>query len=265
MCAVCGRLTPYNALVPEAYDQAVVAPTAGLSPGLPPTAYGSPSAGPASPYGTSPYAPAPPAPYPVPPVSPLPDGASKRRRRLIALIVGIVALVLVLSGVGVLLVPGWVHPLPPPGPSGSPIAPAAAAIITNVQIASAVDSNYQPTQLTNTVAVGQTLYITFDLHLNGRTGYVQARFYRDREFIDQTDVLTVQPGVLSVAVYASFPVAIPNGTAELYWCQQADCSDKQLAAVIHFTITAASSNLAAPGQMVTVVFLTGRDYSRELL
>ena len=261
-CPRCGRPTPYNTAVPVgAYDQAVVAPPVGLSPPPepPPTVYGSPSSGPAYPYGTSPYATPPAAPYQVPPVSPLPDGASKRRRRLIALIVGVVALVLVLSGVGVLLVPGWLHPLPPPGPSGSPIVPAATAIVTNVQVASAVDSNYHPTQLTNTVAVGETLYITFDLHLNGQTGYVQAKFYRDREFIVQTDALMVTPGVLNAAVYGSFPEAIPNGTAELYWCQQADCSDRQLVAVVHFTIAAARSNLAAPGQVVTVVLLTERD------
>ena len=266
-CPRCGTPTPYNTAIPVgAYDQTVVAPSAGLSPELPPTVYGLPSAGLASPYGTLPYAPPPPsAPYPVPPVAPLPDGASNRRRRLIALMVGVVALVLVLSGVGIILVPGWLHPLPPPGPSGSPIVPAVTAIVTNVQVASAVDSYYHPTQVTNTVAVGQALYITFDLHLNGRTGYVQAKFYRDREFIDQTDVLTVQPGVLNAAVYASFPEAIPNGTAELYWCQQADCSDRQLATVVHFAITAASSHLAAPGQMVTVVFLTEKDHSRELL
>ena len=261
-CPRCGRPTPYNTAVPVgAYDQAVVAPPVGLSPPPepPPTVYGSPSSGPAYPYGTSPYATPPAAPYQVPPVSPLPDGASKRRRRLIALIVGVVALVLVLSGVGVLLVPGWLHPLPPPGPSGSPIVPAATAIVTNVQVASAVDSNYHPTQLTNTVAVGETLYITFDLHLNGQTGYVQAEFYRDREFIVQTDALMVTPGVLNAAVYGSFPEAIPNGTAELYWCQQADCSDRQLVAVVHFTIAAARSNLAAPGQVVTVVLLTERD------
>jgi len=160
---------------------------------------------------------------------------------------------------GVILVPGWLHPLPPPGPSGSPIVPAAAAIVTNVQVASAVDSYYHPTQLTSTIAVGQTLYVTFDLHLNGRTGYVQAKFYRDREFIDQTDPLMVTPGVLNAAVYASFPAAIQNGTAELYWCQQADCSDRQLVAAAHFTITAASSNLAAPGQVVTMVQLTERE------
>jgi hypothetical protein len=285
-CPRCGRPTPYNAPVPGAYDRTVVAPP----PQLPPTVYGSSSAGPASPYGTPPYAPPPSAPYrmpqaspssaqqypygppygtppsapyPAPPVSPPPDGTNKRRRRLIALVVGFVALVLVLSGV--FLIPGPLHPLPPPGPSGSPIVPAAAAIVTNVQVASAVDSYYHPTQLTSTVAVGETLYITFDLHLNGRTGYVQAKFYRDREFIDQTDPLMVTPGVLNAAVYASFPAAIQNGTAELYWCQQADCSDRQLVAVAHFTITAASSHLAAPGQLVTMVFLTGRDHSRELL
>jgi len=69
----------------------------------------------------------------------------------------------------------------------------------------------------------------------------------------------VEPGVLNAAVYASFPEAIQNGTAELYWCQQSDCSDRQLAGVVHFTITAASSSLAAPGQSLTVDLLRERD------
>jgi hypothetical protein len=80
-----------------------------------------------------------------------------------------------------------------------------------------------------------------------------------RGFIDQADPLMVTPGVLNAAVYASFPAAIQNGTAELYWCQQADCSDRQLVAVAHFTITAASSYLAAPGQVMTVILLTWRE------
>jgi hypothetical protein len=257
-CPRCGP-TPYNVSAPRVYDRTIAAPP----PQLPPTVYGASSAGPTSPYGTPPYGTPPSAPYQAPPVSPLPGGAGKRRRPLIALVVGVVTFVLVSSGV--LLVSPWLHPLPPPGPSGSPIVPAAAAIVTNVQVASAVDGYYHPTQLTSTVAVGQTLYVTFDLHLNGRTGYVLARFYRDREFIDQTDPLMVTPGVLNAAVYASFPAAIPNGTAELYWCQQADCSDRQLVAVAHFIISAASGHLAAPGQAVTVVLLTGRGHSRELL
>src|SRR5260370_20655036 len=65
-------------------------------------------------------------------------------------------------------------------------------------------------------------------------------------------------GVRNAAVCASFPEAIQNGTAELYWCQQSDCSDRQLAGVGHFTITAASSSLAAPGQSLPVDLLRER-------
>lgn len=181
-------------------------------------------------------------------------------------------MVLVLGGVGIFaLLPqvgknlvstvtkSVATPTPQPGPSGSPIVPQAAAIITSVQVASAIDSYYHPTHLTNTVAVGETLYITFDLHLNGRTGYVQARFYRDREFIDKTELTVDQPGYLNGAVYATFTEPIKNGAAELYWCQQSDCSDGKLAAVAHFTITAATSNRAAPGQSVTVDLLMERE------
>lgn len=126
-CPVCGRPTPYNTAIPVgAYDQTVVAPSAGLaSPSeFPPTVYGPPSAGPAYPYGTPPYATPPAAPYPPRPgpSTPFPPAPmpgtfappppqSKRKGGFIALIVGVVALVLVLSGVGVFLVPGWLHPL----------------------------------------------------------------------------------------------------------------------------------------------------------
>jgi hypothetical protein len=183
------------------------------------------------------------------------------------LLAGVVALLLVAGGVGLWLIrPGQAHGLggtagqptatatagrptptagPPAGPSGLPVVPAAAAIITNVQTASAVDGSYHPTQLTDTVAAGQTLYITFDLHLNGRTGYVLAKFYRDRAYLDQYTLTVDQPDSLNGYAYATYTEPVTNGAAELYWCQQASCSDAQLAAVAHFTITAASTSTPA--------------------
>lgn len=233
------------------------------------------------PYGP-PYATPSSVPYPAPPVSPFnaqqqnsglstpfppapmpgsfspPPPQGKRRGRFIALIVGVVGLILVLSIVGILLVPrlvGSLGPRPTIGPSGSPVT---TGLLSNVQQGSAADSNCQITQPGSTITVGQTLYIAFDLHLNGQTGYITVKFYQGQEFLVQTNVLAVQPGVLRACAYASFPIAIPNGIAELYWCQQSDCSDGKLAAVTNFVVTAASSNLAAPGQAVTVALLTER-------
>ncbi len=154
---------------------------------------------------------------------------------LITPIVGVVSLVLALSSVVVF----WWHPWgggSTIGPSGSPVT---TGLITNVQEGSAVDSNCKITQTGSTVTVGQTLYITFNLHLNGKTGYVVVKFYRGQEYIDQTNVVAVAPDTPVACASASFPEAIPNGIAELYWCQQADCSDGKLAELTHFIVAAA--------------------------
>jgi hypothetical protein len=130
--------------------------------------------------------------------------------------------------------------------------PAAAAIITNVQTASAVDGSYHPTRITSTVPAGRTLYVTFDLHLNGRTGYVLAKFYRDGVFLDKTELTVDRPDDLNGAVYGTFTGPINSGAAELYWCARAGCSDAQLAAVAHFTVTSASTSLAPPARVTAL-------------
>lgn len=128
-------------------------------------------------------------------------------------------------------------------PSGASVVPAAAAIITNPQSASAVNQDTAaPTTLTKTFKAKSFVYITFDLNLSKanidiatQKAYVEGRFYVDGSY-GKNEILPVDrpaPGG-----YVGVQYLVPgNGAAELYWCMKADCSDRQLAQYVTFTIT----------------------------
>jgi NACHT domain len=121
-------------------------------------------------------------------------------------------------------------------PSGLPVDPRAAAIVTHILTASAVDNNNCPTKLTNTFRVKQIVYITFDLRLQGKTGYVVVKWYGNNNFVFK-DMVAVNSlndvnGYFGVTYIASI-----NGEAELYWCTKSDCSDARLAGFVDFKIT----------------------------
>src|SRR5258708_6479641 len=117
-------------------------------------------------------------------------------------------------------------------PSGSPIDPTSATIISNAQTASAVDSNALPTNVTSNFSVRQTVYVTFNLHTNGQAGYAQAKLYSDTTYVGNK-ILKVQSGYN----YGYFSLELnkaATGTVELYWCTQSDCSDAKLATIVTF-------------------------------
>ncbi len=122
-----------------------------------------------------------------------------------------------------------------PAPSGSPIDPGAAAIITNIQSASGIDSNLFPTHVTNQFKVGDTVYVTYHLHLT-QSGYVEAKVYVDGVFGTKTS-LAVQVGKFDHGYFKITYKEASQGAFELYWCLQADCSDEQLAGVATFTVS----------------------------
>src|SRR5260221_7023114 len=259
------QATPQSGIAPGVYG----APSYGMPQEQ---AYGTP---PPNPYGTpvfpGAYAapPPPPTPYggqyaPAPgSFIPPPDQPPRRQGPNVGLIIGIVALV-------VLLVAGWIiallatrnnpqtntnrptvtttsSPITPTtqavtptaqqgvSPSGSPVDPTSATIITNPQTASAVDSNALPTSVTSNFRIRQTVYVTFHLNTNNQAGYVQAKFYNNSTYFGNK-ILTVQPGYdygyFSVQLYTA-----ATGTAELYWCTQSNCSDAKLADVVTFTVS----------------------------
>ncbi len=125
------------------------------------------------------------------------------------------------------------------GPSGQTIVPAAAAIITDAQSTSSIDSKYKPTNPTTTFKVNQTVYITFNLHLTQK-GYAEVKWYVDGSF-GKSRILPLQSLDYVDAYFSETYLTPANGTAELYWCTKSDCSDAELAAVVNFTVTSSSS------------------------
>ena len=225
-----------------------------------------------NPYA-DPYAPPPPAqaPYPQGPggFMPQPGQPPRPRTNKTGLIIGIAALVLVLivAGVfGVLAFTGKNNqsqisptatssvptsapttapttaptsaPTQPASPSGLPIDSTALSIVTNAQTASAVNSNAQPTQLSSSFALQQTIYATFDLQLNGQTGFAEAKWYADGQLILTSSILNISnPTAPGGYIAAKYSIATQNGAVELYWCTQSDCSDAALAGVVDFTVS----------------------------
>jgi len=224
----------------------------------PPNAYNNAQ----SPYGTPPPPPNYGAPYAPAPGGFMPPAEPPRKKGPnVGLIIGIVVLLIVLIGGGVLALKGLNHsggqtntntPTPgttvtqgvtttpatnnqTPSPSGSPIDSGAAAIITNIQTASGIDTNLLPTNLTNQFKAGDTVYVTYHLHLT-QSGFVEAKVYVDGVFGTKTS-LAVQVGKYDHGYFKITYKQASQGAFELYWCLQADCSDEQLAGVATFTVS----------------------------
>ena len=119
-------------------------------------------------------------------------------------------------------------------PSAAQVDPAAAAIITNAQTASAIDSNDFPTTVTSSFNAGQTIYVTFHLTTNGQSGYVEAKFYVDSTYA-KNNILTVKPSYDHGYFGVPYNQAA-TGTVGLYWCAQSNCSDAKLATFVTFTV-----------------------------
>ena len=130
-------------------------------------------------------------------------------------------------------------------PSGIPIDSTAAGIITNVKMASGVDSSFKPTTLTSTFVTKQTIYATFTIDPNAPSnGFVKDKWYSDGTFAFSSKTLAVQSDFLGY-LSAEYNIAT-QGSVELYWCVKSDCSDARLADVASFTVTASSIHGSPP-------------------
>jgi flagellar basal body-associated protein FliL len=187
-----------------------------------------------------------------------------KKRSRVGLIVGIVLLVVVLACVGIsALVYNGIKqgvssvtatvtasvatvtaiPNTPTGgqstpPSGQSIDSTAAGIITNIQMASAVNQDTAvPTQLATTFTVQQTIYTTVDLKMNGQTGYTEAKWYADGAFVFTSKILAITDPTSAHAFFGATYKVATQGAVEVYFCTQSDCSDAKLADVANFTVT----------------------------
>lgn len=128
-------------------------------------------------------------------------------------------------------------------PSGSPVAPTASGILSNLQIASAVDSNYAPTTVMSTFKPGQKVYATFLINTHGQKGYAGVKWYIDGTFGKGSN-LAIDPTFNHGYFAISYNVAA-RGAVEIYWCTQSNCSDEQLAAFATFTVSNTASTQPA--------------------
>lgn len=246
---------PYSTPQQYSYDAPPPPPPANVYTSTPtPNVYGTPYAQTPD-YGQTPGSYVPPGQPPTPP--------TRRKGPGVGLIIGIIVLLLVLIGGGLLAIRAAsggstnnttntvtptattaatattaVTPTPTSGtttPSGKQIDPAAAAIITKAQTASAIDSNDFPSHLTSNFTPGQNVYVTFNLTTNGQAGYAEAKLYSDTTYVGNK-ILTIQSNFDHGYFTATLNQA-STGTVELYWCTKSNCSDDKLATFVKFNVS----------------------------
>jgi hypothetical protein len=240
------------------------------------TNYGGSSQPPYNPYGATPpvYGENPPQPPPAnpvgaapyygqsampgyPPMQPGTYGAPPKKRSKVGLIIGISVLALVLLCGGVLfaavqLGKGAVTKVKSSiatatvaisnVPANSDAVPAAKKILFGTQTSSTVDTNYEPTGVTTTFAVGKDVDLTFQVNSAGKNGYIEVKWYEDGQEV-ASDIL--KHSAQNDHGYFGQPFASAgSAAAALYWCTQSNCSDAQLAQVVSFTITGTGAVLS---------------------
>lgn len=187
---------------------------------------------------------------------PQPVQPAKRRSR-VGLIIGIVILVLVLACGGLFAVlaaigsskgtatttttktatPATTNTPATSGvvPTANQISPSAAAILTQGQTTSAVDSNYLPTKVTQNFTTKQTVYLTFQVNSQGNDGYISVKWYLNGQLLTSDKL---PHSAKNDHGYFSLPYnEAGQGAAAMYWGTKADLSDAQLALVVNFNVS----------------------------
>lgn len=127
-----------------------------------------------------------------------------------------------------------------PSPTVAP-SPTAGAFpgqqyVDNPQMASSVNTiTAQPIQATTTFKVNQKIYVTFNIHPDGKNGAVCLYWYLNNKTITQFP-FAVTPnatGGYSYAIYGGAGAAY----VEIYWASTTTCSDKIQAQRVDFTVT----------------------------
>lgn len=119
-------------------------------------------------------------------------------------------------------------------PSGLNFSGTAQSIITNPQMASEIYPDNQAQMITSTFKPDQTIYLSYKLSA-GYTGYIGALWYGGTS-TTWSDLLNIE----NRSGYGDFSISYTGpvqGAVELYWCNQSDCSDRELAWVRTFQVT----------------------------
>jgi hypothetical protein len=159
---------------------------------------------------------------------------------------GLVAVVVLVLAGGALFAYTSAHQstVVPRIPSGNMLNKHAGNVVTSAQTTTALGKGTvlpAAQAVTTRFTINQTIYVTFKLNLNGinlsKTPlYVNTKFYNGTQSLlsdDPQPVNKAAPGGYSSVIYY---VPTQHGAAEIYLCHQRDCSDAQLAQVVHFTV-----------------------------
>lgn len=125
-----------------------------------------------------------------------------------------------------------------PASTPSPAASVYAGqqYINNAQMASAIDTHSsQPTHLATTFKTNQTIYVTFQLHTGGKSGFVCTNWYLNGKRIISFAFPVGASYRMSYA-QTSYQYA-GSAYVELYWASSTQCTDEVLAQHVDFTVT----------------------------
>jgi hypothetical protein len=120
------------------------------------------------------------------------------------------------------------------GPSGQKATKTASSIIINAQTASTINASYIPTQVTTSFATNQTIYTSLVIDSKNQNGYVMIKWYENNRLLSSDSL--AHNAKDNIAFFTQKYSSPAKGSAELYWCTKADCSDAQLARVVNFTV-----------------------------
>jgi len=248
--------SPYQGAAPYGNNQSGSSPYQQPQP--------SPNVFPSGQYGGSAFGQGPQQSAPFPGAAPsapsymrssLPSGTStqKKKSRLPQILIAIVVVVIICVVGGTLYlqssgrsITSLTTPIDNSVPSGLTINPTAAAIITDAQTSSGVDATtFQPSSahLTTSFKTKQQVYLSFKLNaakynVNKQPAYLLVKFYADgKSVIKKEQPYTITQPIDAAYFVAEYYVPTSNAAAEVYWCNKSDCSDRQLAQVLHFTIS----------------------------
>jgi len=108
--------------------------------------------------------------------------------------------------------------------------------IGNPQMASSINTtSAQPLQTASSFAVGQKIFVTFDIHPNGKSGAVCLAWYSNNHPVNQFAF----PVSASAGAGYSYDIYGATGSAyvQISWASTTACSDALLAQQVSFTVT----------------------------
>jgi hypothetical protein len=123
-------------------------------------------------------------------------------------------------------------------PSGVDFSGTAQHIITYAQMASQLNSHYQPAELQSAFHVGQKVYLAYHWTNAGYAGYIDMIWYFNGSSIGslRSDLISTRYSYYDG--YSAYTFTEPGqGAVEVYWCGTSSCSNRQLAWVRPFSVT----------------------------